>query len=266
MNLFCKACRNESFTNEERSSGNLDRKNMIPLLDDDEDTILEIAHQIVQPPAADEPAPQSPPPPPSSWANFTISAPALAATKSLATTTLPPICAYISTDDALSAFIWQSLARVRQRRLPPTTEVTFDRVVNARRYLGIPESYPGFISNMVYYSQSLDHVVQEPLGVIAATLRSAVDAETSSVGHGTRALATFMDMTEDKSLVSLSATLVLTSDFMLSSWTNLNSYNLDFELGLGLPEEVRRPRFTPHESLGYLLPKGRDGRWFWRCA
>ena len=38
INLFSKACRNEQFTSEELSSGNLARHNLIPLLDDSYNT------------------------------------------------------------------------------------------------------------------------------------------------------------------------------------------------------------------------------------
>ncbi|KAL8707501.1 MAG: hypothetical protein Q9220_007491 [cf. Caloplaca sp. 1 TL-2023] len=93
MNLFCKAYH------------------------DDEDPIPEIAHQIVRPQAANN----QPTPPSFSWVKFTFSATALAAIKSNATITLPPGVEYISTDDALSAFIWQSTARVRQHRFSDPT-------------------------------------------------------------------------------------------------------------------------------------------------
>lgn len=46
---------------------------------------------------------------------------------------------------------------------------------------------------------------------------------------------------------------------MLSSWARENFYELDFDLGLGKPESVRRPKFFPVESLIYILPKRLDG-------
>jgi hypothetical protein len=46
---------------------------------------------------------------------------------------------------------------------------------------------------------------------------------------------------------------------MLSSWAKVNCYELDFNLGLGTPECVRRPRFLRVEALMYLLPKALDG-------
>ena len=46
---------------------------------------------------------------------------------------------------------------------------------------------------------------------------------------------------------------------MLSSWAKLDCYELDFNLGLGNPEAVRRPQFEPVESLIYLMPRRLDG-------
>ena len=46
---------------------------------------------------------------------------------------------------------------------------------------------------------------------------------------------------------------------MLSSWAKLDCYELDFNLGLGKPDSVRRPQFVPVESLIYLMPKRLDG-------
>jgi hypothetical protein len=34
---------------------------------------------------------------------------------------------------------------------------------------------------------------------------------------------------------------------------------MDFGLGLGTPEAVRRPRFVPVEGLGYLMPRRASG-------
>lgn len=43
------------------------------------------------------------------------------------------------------------------------------------------------------------------------------------------------------------------------SWAKLSCYELDFHLGLGRPEAVRRPQFAPFESLIYPMPRALDG-------
>jgi hypothetical protein len=51
----------------------------------------------------------------------------------------------------------------------------------------------------------------------------------------------------------------LSTDIFFSSWAKLPCYNLDFNLGLGFPESVRRPRFDVVEGLMYLMPMDRSG-------
>ncbi|KAK2058253.1 hypothetical protein LY76DRAFT_655381 [Colletotrichum caudatum] len=70
---------------------------------------------------------------------------------------------------------------------------------------------------------------------------------------------TQLDRSPEKRAFSFAGKLRLDKDLMLSSWAKLDLYEQDFGLGLGKPESVRRPRFTPAEGLTYLLPKSREG-------
>lgn len=111
VRLLSKACRDERFTDEEVSNGNLDRRNLIPILED--------AHQTStrpreQPQKAKGPHTMSidehlpPSPSPLTWAYFSFSSTCLVALKAHAISSLHrshPLI-YISTDDALSAYIW----------------------------------------------------------------------------------------------------------------------------------------------------------------
>ena len=265
IHLFSKACRDKQFTSEELSSGNLARRNIIPLLDDSYKQGSELVRQIVKPTPSHpisngingHPAP--PPPPKCTWTYFTFPPTSLTALKSLATNTVTLTSGYISTDDALSAFIWQSVIRARLPRLNPTTESTFARAVNVRPYLDISQAYPGVILNMTYHTYTLQKLVEEPLGGVASQLRSALDPKTSNLGYNTCALATFLNRSPDKNIISVTATLDLSADIMLSSWAKLDCYKLDFNVGLGKPEAVRRPQFEPVESLIYLMPRTLDG-------
>ena len=266
IHLFSKACHNEAFTSEELSSGSLSRPNIIPLLDSSDDLGSKLARQIrkptpsrSQPNSPDDLAAPVAPPSSNSWAYFSFPLTSLAALKSLATETVAGPSGYVSTDDVLSAFIWQSVARARLPRLTPAVESTFARAVDVRRYLNIPKTYPGLMQNMTYQKHTLQTLLEEPLGVIASQIRSAVDPKTSGLGYDTRALATFLDRSPDKSIISFTATVDLPRDIMISSWAKEDCYELDFNLGLGRPEAVRRPRFDPYESLMYLMPRKLDG-------
>jgi len=258
IDFFSKACHDEPFTNDELEAGNLPRRDLIPLLDDTYTSGSELSYRIMNP----TPPSESPTPPPkSTWSYFTFSPASLTTLKSLATKSMMLSSGYISTDDTLSSFIWQSVTRARLPRLNSTSNSTFARAVDVRRYLDISPMYPGLLQNMTYRTFSLQNLVDEPLGGVASHLRAAVDPKTSSLKYDTCALATFFHRSDPlkKFIISLRSTIEPSSDIMLSSWAKLNCYSLDFNLGLGKPESVRRPRFTPFESLMYLMPKARDG-------
>ncbi|KJA18995.1 hypothetical protein HYPSUDRAFT_204912 [Hypholoma sublateritium FD-334 SS-4] len=260
INLFSKACHNVEFSSEEMESGNPDRHTIIPLLGPSFEPGPELNRQMARP-TVSEPADFKPPLtlPKCSWAYFTFSQTALAEIKTVASATLPTSVNYISTDDALSAFIWKSIVQARLPRLIPATPVTFARAIDPRCYLGISPTYPGLVQNMTYHTYPARELIDAPLSEIASHLRLAVDPKTSDLEYRTRALATFLDRSPDKSGISVTATMDLSADIMLSSWAKENFYDLDFNLGLGKPEAVRRPQFTPVESLLYLMPKRLDG-------
>ena len=265
IDLFSKACRSEQFTSEELSTGNLARRDLIPYLDDSYEQGSELAYQVAKPtPPPSNPndindslAPPSPPE--CTWAYFSFEPFSLAILKALATGAMPLSLNYVSTDDTLSAFIWQSIMRARFFRLSLTVEVTLARAVDVRRYLDISPTYPGVVNNMTYHTYTLQKLLAEPLGGITSQLRSALDPKTSNLGYKTRALATVLNRTPDRDNINVTATLDLSGDIMLSSWAKLDCYELDFNLGLGKPDSVRRPQFVPVESLIYLMPKRLDG-------
>jgi hypothetical protein len=257
IRLFSKACRNEAFTDEERSICNLTTttsNNTIPLLDASYDLPPTVSnYQIVT-----DQTSFGRNPPPCSWAYFSFSKTSLEALKSAAAQTCPPT-SFISTDDALSAFIWKSVTSVRLTRLSSTTPSTFARAVDVRQLLGISAMHPGFVQNMAYNTLPFADLLSMPLGVLAANLRSKVDPSTSTLAHDTRALATLLARSEDRSCVSFAASLKSTSDVFFSSWVKMGAYGYDFGAGLGRPEAVRRSRSHVTEGLMYLMPRSREG-------
>lgn len=260
IGLLSKACHNEPFTSEELTVGNMDRSHVIPLLEDSYTPGPELAHQIVKPPPSVKYVISDPvTPPKSTWAYIELSAAQLDSLKALTTNTLPASTDFISTDDAVSAFIWKSVARARASRLEATSESLFTRAVDMRQRFGIPQGYPGLLQTLTYNTHTIQKLSKEPLGIVAAELRSQLDPKKNDLVFSTRALATFLSRSADKTKASFTATVNVSSDFMLSSWSRISCYDLDFNLGLGKPEAVRRPRFTPVEGLGYLMPRSAAG-------
>ena len=255
ISLFSKACNNEPFTELEVSFGNLERPNLIKLFNDSYEKGPELDLQVVNPTQAHSLTR----PPSCSWTYYTFSSVSLETLKTLATKNSTAPSGYISTDDALSAFIWQSITRVRLHRLNPNAMSTFARAVDVRSHMHIPAMYTGLLHNMTFHADQFQKLVEKPLGSIASHLRAAVDTKTSDLPFRTSALATFIDRTPDRRVVSFVATVDFSTDVMLSSWAKLDCYGLHFNLGLGKPESVRRPKFDPVESLVYLMPRTPDG-------
>lgn len=258
MNLLSKACNNEPFTTRELALGNMDRSRAIPLLDSSYTPGPELAHQTVKPPSVGEAA-SGPTAAPATWAYIQISETQLSALKSLATKSLPPSTGFVSTDDAVSAFVWQCIARSRASRLKETAHSMLARAIDVRQLLGLPKEYPGLVQAMTYNTDTVQKVAGEALGTIAAQLRSQLDPSINDLAFNTRALATFLHRSKDKTKASVTASVDVSSDFMLSSWSKINCYEQDFGLGLGKPEAIRRPHFTPFEGLGYLMPRSPAG-------
>ncbi|PWY72760.1 hypothetical protein BO83DRAFT_399123 [Aspergillus eucalypticola CBS 122712] len=202
IHLFSKACRNEDFTDKERWDGNLSRRDIVPLLEDSHMAGAELNRYMIN------------------------------AMASLA----PP--SFVSTDDSLTAFIWQSVARARLRRLDSSTHSTLCTGHSRNVYTGFP----------------MKRLIEEPLGTIALQLRFAL-SDKLRLEHHTRAIATFLSRTPDKSKFSFGASIDTTTDLIPSSWAKLEGCCSDFNLGLGLPEAVRKPRCNEVERLTLLLPK-----------
>jgi len=274
--LLSKACGGEAFTNEELRIGNMGRSNMVPLIEEEgwvpgkelEPQLLPTEgpeKAVTQAPAPDvavpEPTPE--PLPTCSWTYFTFSAAALHQLKDHTTRTLPHgFKGYITTDDALTALLFQSVLRARWPRLSsdPDRTITVSRAIDARRYLNAPSTYPGILQNMTYTSYPLSTLLSVGLGVIAANMREQVDPKTCDVVYRTRSLATFLSQAPgNQAKVNFTARLRLDADIMLSSWSKVNAYDCDFGFGVGEPEAVLRPAFLPVESLFYLMPKTRGG-------
>jgi hypothetical protein len=269
--LLNKACRHETFTDEEVSTGNLDRSTIVVPFEDDWRPSEESRY-------VDSSSPRPPPHAPSShvvpterqkkatsptssipkWVNIAFSGQALKVLKTTAQADLES--GFVSTDDALSALIWRGLSKARIARTPTETISTMARAVDPRRYVNIPPTYPGYIPGMAYTALTLEEITRRSLGSIAAELRAAVDPESSRLSYQTKELATLLHRAVDRNPISITKGLDLDRDIMLSSWAGMRCYFYDFGLGLGLPVSFRRTKMGPVPSLIFFMPKREDGQ------
>ncbi|KAK7991820.1 trichothecene 3-O-acetyltransferase [Apiospora saccharicola] len=270
IRLLAMACRGESFTTEEVSTGNMSRRDiLLPLLSVSDEEILKGSREATAylaknkneqantpSTAGDRPEEQRHPPPTSiRWSTFVFPAPALQALKAAVSATIPPPAQeggeervpFISTDDALSALLWQSITR------------TFD----------------------------VASLANKPLGAVAASLRARLRPDEVRDGiraHATKLAANTQGGVGVRVRVSSNTNnnhgLGPLTGVNLSSWAKEPCYDFDFGevamdsgeggeggssklpgLVLGRPAVVQRPVFTDDawEGVVYLMPRRPDG-------
>jgi len=267
MSLFHKACKGEAFTDEELRLANVDRSDIIPVHD-----AAWIPEQSYPPPQSSTESAQSTPysehqhqpaQPTLAWANFSISPQNLISLK-VEAMQVQQSGQFVSTDDVLSALVWTHITRARLTRLPRSTTTQFGRTIDMRTRLRIAETYAGEATTKAFVRYDANLLAMElSLGEIASTLRRAIDPKASSVTYDFKTYMTLVKRAEASANTPRKPQSVYTpSDVMLSSWAKFAPiWTLDFGLGLGKPQSVRRPLSKPTiESLVYLLPKESDGK------
>lgn len=257
IRLLSKACNGIPLTQEEINEANTDRQSIIPsskydniqLQATDSEDNTKSLQSIV---ATDETSPSL-----LSWSYFVFSPASLRALKNLATSTISPSnTSFVSTDDCISALIWQSMARARLPRSHEDVNLMFIRQINARPFMGISDTYPGNMVTSRRASLTLRDIIKQSLGSVALKLREMLDPAAIKQ----QVLIAAVESTGSRSgYEARGRQWDRANEVQISSWSQASCYDLDFGLGLGLPVAVRRPRFTPLEGIVYLLPKRSDG-------
>jgi hypothetical protein len=268
ISLLSKACHNEPFTEGDLKSGNWPRRDVVPFLDADWEPGPELSRQI----AKSEPATivstegvigtsnTAPAPAPASvWNYFSFNAQSLATLKETATNDLVGSSGFASTDDVLTGLVWKAVIKARLPRLNLSQKCSFGRGIDVRKYFDVPATYPGMLQTMNVHTLTVEEVSKASLGKLGLEFRSQLDPKLSDIRQRAQALATTLNRTADKSPIDFAVDLDTTVDFMLSSWAKADCWNFEFNLGLGKPESVRRPRLMPFPGLAYFMPKSRDG-------
>jgi hypothetical protein len=264
INLLAKACRNEEYTRDELRLGNLPRADIIPLLEHEDPSAAEpaVPHNGTSVTSTvsfgdSKTVPQC------TWAYFLFSRSALAELKTLAAKSMT--ADYVSTDDVLSASVWQAVTRARHTRFESGNATSkFDRQVDARRYLDIPSEYTGNVVHKVTSKLAVHDVLEMSLGALASHLRTSL--QDADITHDVRLAATKAHRATIASQTwspqytsSTTRGMLPPTDVRISSWVKEDCHHLDFGRVLGRPEAVRRPSFPAWEGLVYLLPKKPDG-------
>ena len=261
LSLFNKACHNEPFTESDLRIGNRHLDPPIKLLEEDIKVKGNPRLEMQVTPEWDEnhvaPA-HLPPATGCRWEYFSFSPESLKELKAKATKDIPESGpAFVSTDDALTALIWQCTTRARGQHKETEAEGSIcARAIDVRPFLGLPLNYPGMMQNETYTKASPRELKNSSLGALASKLRQDLIAE--DLKKDTQALITLMTHDSDKGKYSLACGVDWTRDTMISSWSKVDGYNMDFGLGVK-PTCVKRPRFNPVPGLVFMMPKRGDG-------
>ncbi|KAJ6013605.1 trichothecene biosynthesis acetyltransferase [Penicillium herquei] len=254
LTLLATAMNGEKLPTYALEQANRDRRSVISLLGPDE-PLLDHSQfkRTIRPPLAKKD------PDPHSWKYYRFSQARLIELKERALSEASFTGAYISTDDALSAFCWKEITTSRLKHTNGAlakTRTRFIRAVNARPALGVPQEYMGDLVVLAVSHFITDELVQAPLSQVAATMRNDLQA----VNHKKyiRSFATFLATEPDRSSISYGGNFNPKADIGSSSWAKVKLYGVKFG-SLGKPTLVRRPNFGQLKSDIYFMPQNEDG-------
>ncbi|KAI1396508.1 transferase family-domain-containing protein [Hypoxylon fuscum] len=257
FNLLAAGMNELPFSSDDIAQGNLDRRNLVPLLRPDEP--MSDHSQFKRRPLSESPPPLLEPNSPFTWRYFRFSAAKLSELKSLATSSenCDVSVPYISTNDALAAFCWQRVISTRlRRRQTPYAIAKILRAVDARKVLGIPRGYMGDLVTIATSMISFQELADASLPTVASLLRK--DLNSVNTRDYVRSFATFISQTSDKSTIAYGGKWNTDTDIGSSSWTQVQLSRVNFG-PLGKPALVRRPTFGPLRSNIYFMPQTDSG-------
>lgn len=255
---FASLCRGEALSREDIRIGNSDQDTIMPPIEPNEEAYAFAFFRC--PSSLATPAGTWPPPPSANlWKTFRFSHTAVAALKSQASVLCPTSedIKYISSNDAVTAFIWQRIAAVRAGWISKDSTTKLVRAVNGRRRLKtpIPAAYMGHAVLCCYTVLPLFNVLGDLSSTAIAARRSLLEVDD----HRVRSFFHLLQTEKDKTTIAYGAGMDPETDIMITSFVAQGLYGADFGEALGLPVCVRRPQLPDARGLFYLMPLTREG-------
>ena len=256
LNLLAQACNNQQFRDEDVIAGNLDGPTVIPLLENGESPLKHENFECPSRLGLNAPAAEVSLPAP--WTYFRFTKASLVKLKTEAMSGVSGATDWVSTNDALAAFIWQRVSIARSRRFSSETSMFCDRLVNIRGRLQppVPAGYMGHMLILDQVALSFDQLAEAELSSLATQLRRSLN---SIDDYHVRSAATVIKNENDRSTFQYGANAVTGRDFTVSSWAGLNLASVSFGPTLGRAAFIRRAAQADCEGLGYLMPTTSDG-------
>lgn len=259
LKMFAAAGRGEEYDPKLVAAGNRDADTIVPFLKPGEPSA---DHDFMRRPSTLNIDPSAQPkisPRPIDWHYWRFSSKVLEGLKKKASSGRT----WVSTNDALTAFLVQSLTavRVREGRVAQDEIVQLQRAVDSRAMLNPPVE-EGYLGHLVALAETTwtdaADLTNAPLADVAVDSRESLQKVDD---HFVRSLATLINNTEDKTTIFYGARVKPGRDFLVSSWAQLHwLHKCDF--GIGAPDFVRRARMSPVPDLTYIMPKNGKGDMF----
>ncbi|MBX7552105.1 acyltransferase [Streptomyces sp. NPDC004232] len=158
----------------------------------------------------------------------------LAALKAEAQRTLPAADAWVSTNDALTAHLWQVLGELRDR--PADAAEWLGLIVGAQSRLGdaLPTSYWGNCVSNSWTSLTAARLRELPLGAVAWDVRRCLDSNTEDkIRDEIAFLGSYRGKGVSRHVMSVRAPDVSTTSLSVNNWSQFPLYRID--LGAGRP-------------------------------
>lgn len=235
MQHFASLCRGDLLSTESVKLGNADRNTIVPPLKPGQ-TFEPLEIYRCPSSLGDTRRNWPPGPPTETWKTFRFTRTNIAKLKALASAFCSPDSEikYISTDDAISTFIWTRLANIRSGWLPEDSNTSLYRAVNGRRKLDpeIPAGYMGHTILVWPTKILIRSVIDNDLSSTTMEVRRALlqvsDSHMRSFFH-------LLQNEKDKTTITYGAKVNMETDMLITSFVAQKLYKTSFGDILGEP-------------------------------
>ncbi|KAH8429031.1 uncharacterized protein LDX57_006702 [Aspergillus melleus] len=187
------------------------------------------------------------------WRYLRIPAAAVARIKAMADANpedFDPSTPFVSTNDALTAFIWQRLTIIRLARLQTPDAISrISRAVDFRRVMGLSPAYLGHMIRVAFLRLSFTDIVNSSLSRLASLLRKSVLDITNE--YSLRSYVTYIANEPDKANIAYGGGFDPKTDLSCSSIAHIR---VPVFGDLGKPDLLRRPTYRPLPCSAYTAP------------
>ncbi|KAF9895180.1 hypothetical protein FE257_000082 [Aspergillus nanangensis] len=166
-----------------------------------------------------------------------------------------PSMTMISANDAVTAFLWQRITKMRMGRLgTPNATSMLNRAVDFRRVMHVSNAYLGHMVRLAMLRLSFQEIVDSSLSRLASLLRRQVQEMSNE--YALRSYTTFIANEPDKSKIAYGGAFDFTNDMAISSMAHVQLPHFGV---LGAPDMLRKPIHGPQPCSTYVSAGANGG-------